>query len=297
MSLRSRFPDIAARHAPNPDLATTDDEPPSAYLRAAFLESVQKFEPSARLDAFANVRLFGRLFDSGVFEERAANIFLRLQNEIKSVVEESDIDAVRIGFAHLSHGSVVLNLQPVAPEEAGDEQLPVSAPSKLEAALMRVLDLHDAVEAGDETRVLSNARGDLGARLRQLIESLDEAGAGIEVDLSRSNGTRRKSKIGETGRANARRMFERQKQVDVVPLSGVLRTTSTSGKIELSVGRRAVEVIGVPADIAKKLPWDRQLRLSVRRTVSAAQAGSQAKITYEYLRWLQHDDVLDPGAV
>lgn len=296
MDLRDRFPDIAAKHVPNPDLAATDDEPPSAYLRAALLEGVQKFEPTARLEAFANVRLFGQLFDSGVFEERAANIFLRLQNEINSVVDENDMDAVRIGFANLSHGSVVLNLQPVAPQEAGDEELPISAPPKLEAALMRVLDLHDAVEAGDEARVLSNANGDLGARLRQLIESLDEAGAGIEVDLSRSNGSRRKSRIGEIGRANARRMFERRKQVDVVTLSGVLRTTSTSGKIELAVGRRAVEVIDVPADVAKGLPWDQQLRLSVRRTVSAAQAGSKAKTTYEYLRWLQPDEVLDPGA-
>ncbi|WP_407107881.1 hypothetical protein [Rhodococcus aetherivorans] len=293
MSLRSRFPDVAAKHSPDPDLAVPDEEPASAYLRAAFLDSVQKFEPDARLEAFANVRLFGRLFADGVFEERAANIFLRLQSEINSAADEDDVDAVRIGFAHIDRGSVVLNLRPVAPEMPDDDQISVTAPSKLEAALMRVLDLHDAVEAGDETRALSAARGDLGVRLRQLVESLDEAGAGMEVDLSRSNGARRHSRIGEAGRANARRLFERHRNVDVITLSGVLRTTSTAGKIELTVDKRAVEIVEVPADIAKQLPWDQQLRISVRRTLSVARAGSKPKARHQYIKWLAHDEMFD----
>ncbi|NKR75846.1 hypothetical protein GS492_24875 [Rhodococcus hoagii] len=291
MSLRNRFPAVAVSHVPDPALTEVDPEPASTYLRSAFLESVQRFEPDARLDAFAKVRLFGAPFKEGVFDEQAANIFIRLQHEINSAVSKDDLSEVRIGFARLDRGSVVLNLRPVAPDLPGEDEAPLSAPSKLEAALMKVLDLHDAVEEGDDYRAVSAAQGELGNRLRQLVESLDAVQAGIEVDLSRSNGVRRRSRFGESGRANARRLFEREPHVEPDTVSGLLRTTSTTGLIELTVGKRAVEIEDVPPDIAKQLPWDRQLRFSVLRTVSAAKAGNRRKIKTQFVQWLDRDQL------
>ncbi|ALM15099.1 hypothetical protein [Mycobacteroides abscessus] len=290
MSLRDRFPEIAARYSRDPELDGVDGEPASSYLRASFLEGVRRFSPDARLDAFANIHLSGPSFDNGIFERNAADIFVRLQNEIDSITDESDRAGVQIGFRRIGKGSVVMHLDPVPPEMASDDQLPMSTPPQLESALVRVLDLHDAFESGDDALAITRATSELATRARQLVESLDVADARLEVDLSRSDGTRRKSSLTDVGRANARRFFERTPTIEDTVVSGYLRTASTTGHIELVSGRQILEIVDVPAEIAKSLQWDRIYRIRVRRTTSAAKAGSRPKVENQYISIAQHDE-------
>ncbi|MGE2690276.1 hypothetical protein [Mycolicibacterium pulveris] len=293
MNLGDRFPEIA-RIPRDPDLDEVDNERASNYLRAAFVESVQPFSHGARVDAFANIRLSGRVFQDGVFERHAADIFIRFQNEIDAVTDDEYRESVQMGFRQLGPGSVIMHLRPVPSVPASDDQLAVSVPPQLEVALQRVLDLHDAFEKDDVELVQRRTTASLAARVRQLIESLDAAEAGIEVDLSRSDGSRRQSSISAVGRANARRFFERIPTVSIEVLDGYLRTVSTLGKVELSKGQRVHEIIDVPADIAKALEWDKVIRVRVRQTVNAAKAGRSRKIENEFVEIVPHEDPL-PG--
>ncbi|AUS33350.1 hypothetical protein C1M55_21165 [Rhodococcus qingshengii] len=293
MSLRERFPRAALNHAPDPELFDVDPEPASAFLRQAFLESVRKFEPDARLDAFANVRLFGRGITDGVFDKHAAEIFLRLQNEISSAANSGDLDAVNIGFSTVAEGSVIMHLHPASPLVSGTDEMEISAPSPLEVALLRVLDLHDAVETGNGEAAIGSARSGLAARLRQLVESLDDADAGIEIDISKSSGARRKSVFTESGRKNARALLKPKDHVTKGLIIGTLKSASTAGKIEIQVNRRsAVEIVDVPPGDVKKLPWDRQLRVRVRIEQLIDPAASRSKVTNHFLELISHDEII-----
>ncbi|MDV8006318.1 hypothetical protein [Rhodococcus sp. IEGM 1318] len=293
MSLRDRFPRAALNYEPDPELFDIDPAPASTFLRQAFLDSVRKFEPDARLDAFANVRLFGRGITDGVFDKHAAEIFLRLQNEISSAAESGDVDAVNIGFSTVAEGSVIMHLQPASPMVAGPDEMEISAPSPLEVALLRVLDLHDAVETGNGEAAIGSAKSGLAARLRQLVESLDDAEAGIEIDISRSSGARRKSVFTESGRNNARELLKPKDHVKRGLISGTLKSASTAGKVEIQVNSRsAVEIVGVPPDDVKKLPWDRQLRVRVRIEKLIDPAASRSKVTNHFLELVSHDEII-----
>lgn len=295
MSLHDRFPERLSGYATDPELLSVDDEPPSNYLRGAFLDSVRVFAPDARFDAFADIRLTGRAFNGGVFERHAADIMLRLQNEIDSVTDEEAQSEVQIGFQRLGPGSVVIHLRPVAARAAEEGELGMSAPPALEIALQRILDLHDAFESGNDELVISRATKDLAARARQLFESLDEADAGLEVDLSRSDGSRRQSRVTNAGRGHARRFFERTPVTETVVLEGYLRAVSEAGRIELRQGLkhkvRIHEVVGVPQDVLKSLEWDKLLRVRVSRTTSAAKAGRDPKVENKFIEIATHDEL------
>jgi hypothetical protein len=295
VSLRDRFPGRLGGYQPDPELLNVDNEPASSYLRGAFLDSIRVFAPDARLDAFANVRLTGPAFESGLFEKHAATIMLRLQNEIDSITDEGDRRDVQVGFQRLGTGSVVIHLMPTAPRVAPAEELPMSAPSLLENALQRILDLHDAFETGNGRLVANRATGELAARARQLVESLDEADAGLDVDLSRSDGTRRQSRLSGVGREYARRFFERTPLTETVILDGYLRSASEAGRIELrrgiTRGQRIHEIVDVPADVVKSLEWDKLLRIRVRQTTSTAKAGREPKVENKFLGLATHDGI------
>ncbi|MGC5249618.1 hypothetical protein ACPXB3_22150 [Gordonia sp. DT219] len=277
-----------------PELDEADDQAPSEYLRSALVRGLRKLDPATRLDTLADVRLFGPTFDGGVFERRAADIFIRVQDEVDAAVDDEDRPSVQLGFRSIGRGSVVLHLRPMAPIRSGEDQMvPMPEPSKAELALTRILDLHDALEAG-RTEEVAEADRDLATRLRQLVESLDAADAGIELDISDSNGTRRLSRLSAEGRAVARAYFERRPQTSTVVLAGSLRTLSASGHIEVQVGRRVIEVTDVPVEISEdlKAQFNDFVRIRTRRTAEVAPRGKSSKVTYTFLQVVSHDEIV-----
>jgi hypothetical protein len=282
VNVREEFPEYLATHQSDPDLMEADEELASAYLRAATVKSFAKFSPGL-MPAFASIRLFGGQFERSVFDAKAAEVFLRVQREVSAAAGS---DQVALGVRALAPGSVVLELEPIAPE--GDGELG-AAPA--EAALVRVLDLHEAVEAGRDADALAYTGGDLAARLRQLVDMLDKLDAGVEIDLSGSDGRRRRVALTQVGRDHARRLFERAPHPELGMIHGVLASVSLGirdARIELRHGRHKDTIVEVPLDVAKRIEWDLLMRVRVR-TLTRADGG---KPVHQYIGIVQHDEVV-----
>lgn len=293
MSLRERFPQYFTSYSPDPELYEVDDEPASSFLRKAMFDSLRKFEPDSSLEGFASIRLFGDRYEGGVFDDRAADVFHKLQQEVEAAAPDAAAEDVRMAIASIGEGSLVLNLKPFHADVPPDHQIPASGPSMLENALLRVLDLHAAVESGLDSETLTQVGVDWANRLRQLVESLDNADAGLEIDLSRWNGDRRRSTLSNAGRINAHRMFERVPHVSTEILSGVLAGISIDGefaKVQLQSGKRKLDIYETPSHEAKRIPWDQQLRIEVRTVAQADKFGAQSKSRSEFIRILGHDE-------
>lgn len=281
-------------YVPDPHLDDIEEQPASEYLRPALIRGLRRFDPSARTDTYADIRLFGNVFRGGFFDRHAADIFIRVQEEIDAAVGDDDRAAVQLGFRSVGKGSVILHIRPTAPiPRSKNDLFPVTEPSMVERALKIVLDLHDALEDG-RTEELAQSKKALATRIRQLVESLDAVDAGIELDIADSDGKRRQSRLTAEGRAVARAYFERKTQETTVVVAGALRTISTSGHIEILVGRRVVNVENVPVGTAEALKSDfnSYVRVRARRIAKVAPAGKASKVEYLFEGIVSHEEVV-----
>ncbi|MBB5913112.1 hypothetical protein BJY24_001979 [Nocardia transvalensis] len=299
MSVRDQFPHLIQNYRPDPDIDEVDDEPASSYLRATMLEGLRQFEPAASLPGFASIKLTGQPFDDGLFNAAAAEIFSQLDREVRAAAPTDTAEQLSIGFREVHAGSVVLPLAPFAADTPSEEELAMVGPSPLELALIRVLDLHDLLES-DEIPVrwtADNVPHNLAHRLRLLIESLDKADAGVEIDLSQHNGRRRKSRLTSRGRQRANRLFEPQGTVEIEVQAGDLAGItlgSEFAQVQLrpGLGKRKIDIVQVPPETAKNLPWDVYLRIEVRTVKSSDRFGERKRTEHQFIRVLDHADPL-----
>lgn len=265
MNLRDQFAEYLTAFEPETSLET-DDQPVTDYLRATMLAGIRDVAPGASLAAHATVRLTGPRFVSGVFDSAAAKIFTHLDREIRAAVPPAAADSIQLGFRSVGTGSVVLALEPFDTPSGVDEPLPgMAAPAPAEHAFRRVIELHrrleHAADVGDEY-----SSGFL-RRVKMLVEALDEVDGGIEIALSAADGNRVRSHLSEQGRMNAHRFFERTPDIEIQIVNGYLNGVTIKdefAQVELKHGRSRIEIVQVPAGIAKGLIWDRLLHIRVR---------------------------------
>lgn len=287
MSIRERFSHCLDGYVPDDDMGVGSG-PASDYIRSAMLEAIRELDPQASLQGWASIRLIGDRFSDGVFDAGAAEMFGILDRELRAAAAPDDADNLLIGFRAVQPGSVTLPLEPFARTATADDQVPSSA---LETALLRVVDLHEAVESDSEPAALGEVSPELAKRLRLLVEALDKADASLEIDVSRTDGRRTKSQLTSRGRANARRMFARQLDIEVGQVCGYLESITLNAdlaKIELRVGKKKVPIVRIPAEIAKTLPWDVLLTIEFRSEVSSDSFGQQQRTERQFIRRLGH---------
>lgn len=298
MSVREQFPHLLRGYQPDPDIDEVDDDLASSYLRASMLEGLRRFEPVASLQGFANVKLIGTRFSDGLFDAYAAEIFSQLDHEVRAAAPADMADQLSFGFREVRPGSVVLPLAPFAAEAPSGDELALTGPSALEIALVRVLDLHDLLEQDDSPVDWPSGHvpTNLAHRLRLLVESLDKADAGLEIDLSQHNGRRRKSQLTSRGRVRANRLFELQEVVEIEVKGGHLAGVTLGDEfadVQLRQNRRKKTVIvQVPNDRAKTLPWDIHLLIEVRTVRSSDHFGERKRVEHQFVRVLEHADPL-----
>ncbi|MBF6299582.1 hypothetical protein IU459_18840 [Nocardia amamiensis] len=293
MNVRDQFPQLLHGYEPDPDIDEVDEEPASSYLRAAMLEGLRKLEPAASLPGFASIRLTGPRFNDGLFDAYAAEIFSQLDREVRAAAPTDVAEQLSFGFREVRTGSVVLPLAPFAAATPPEAELPIAGPSPLEVALVRVLDLHDFLERDDipEDRFADHLPTTLAHRLRLLIESLDKADAGVEIDLSQHNGRRRKSRLTSRGRSRANRLFEPHGTVEVETKAGYLAGVALGkefAQVQLRQNKRKIEIVEVPLDKAKALPWDVYLRIEVRTVKSSDRFGERKRTEHQFIRVLDY---------
>jgi len=296
VSIRDQFAHYLADYQPNPALDEVENEPASAYLRRATLDGLRKFDPNAYLHGFASFRLFGEHFKSGLFDAHAADIYSLIDREIRAAVPAELSKDLNFGFRAIQQGSVVLPLEPFGAAVADEDELPGALPSPLESALVRISDIHDAVEAGPDH--LDTMTAELAKRLRLLIESLDRADAGLEIMLSRTDGSERRSSLTRRGRENGRRIFARKVETKTEIMAGVLTAVEIDdefAKIEIRPGKRkkTISIARVPSDLAKRdIKWDVPLRILVRTEQSSDRFEAQKHVEHQFIRLVGHDEPL-----
>lgn len=301
MSIRERFGRYLDGYELDDDMGV-DSEPASAYVRSTMLEAIQELDPRASLQGFANIRLIGDRFSEGMFDAHAAEIFGQLDLELRAAAPPDQAQDMLIGFRSVQQGSVVLPLAPFAGVASTPDQLPGTVPSALENALLRVVEMHRAVESDSDPRALGDIPRELVKRLRLLVEALDKHDAALEIDVSRTNGRRTQSRLTHRGRANARRMFEPRLSIEVDQVSGLLESVAIRGElaqIELREGRKKVPIVRVPAHIAKTaLQWDVLLRVEFRSEVRTDGFGQQERTERQFIRIVGHEEPfeLDPAS-
>ncbi|MGW4367804.1 hypothetical protein ACWEKT_19370 [Nocardia takedensis] len=298
MNIRDRFARYLTDYEPHPALDGVEDEPASTYLRRATLDGFKRFDPNAYLPGFAGFRLYGGRFEEGLFDAHAAEIYGRLDREIRAAVAPEVAAELEFGFRSIQQGSVVLPLEPFTAAVADQDQLPGALPSPLEAALIRVSDVHDAVEAGPDGP--NGMSAELAKQLRLLIESLDHADANLEIMLSRTDGSERRSHLTRRGRANGRTMFGRKIETNTEIVAGVLAAVEVRdelAKIEVRVGKRKTILIErVPADVAKRgIEWDVPLRILVRTEHGSDRFDAQKNVVRQFIRLVGHEEPLPLG--
>ncbi|UGT64305.1 hypothetical protein LTT61_13890 [Nocardia asteroides] len=291
VSIRDQFSEFLDGFEPDPDIDEVDDAPASSFLRAAMLDGLRQFDSAASLPGFASIRLVGERFDKGVFDAAAAEIFGLIDREVRAAVPADIAEGLSIGFREVRDGSVVLPLLPFGADTPADGEIEVSGPSPLETALERVIELHDVIERGEQ--VGPDFSSGLWHRLRLLVDSLDKADAGVEIDLSGHDGRRQVSRLTERGRVNARRLLEPVPQVELSVKAGFLSAVGLQdefARIQLLHNRRKTEIERIPASIAKALPWDSFLRIQVRTETSADRFGERRRTEHQFIRLMEQED-------
>ncbi|MEE3852562.1 hypothetical protein VZC37_19630 [Gordonia sp. LSe1-13] len=292
MNLRDLYPEAFEGAEVADDFFELDDESPSSYMRRSLLEGLQQFDPSAVLSPFLDVRLIGTRFHAAELDAKAADVLIKLQNEITAAAPSGVLDdELRIGVGQLSEGSLVMHVRPAAPTVAGGEMHVL--PEVLEATVRRVLDLHDTLEQRPQQlpAQTANQRG-LHDRVRQLAASLDDADAELELDLLESSGGRRVSRVSERGRSNARALFERVPKVSEVSLAGAVDALDGAGKVRLKVAKTRPEITEVPASIVGQLRIGEYLRLRVRYSRAEDKFGERTDEKWTFVRQLGSDEIL-----
>lgn len=296
MSIREQFSRYLVGYEPDRSM-DVDDEPVSAWVRQTMLDAIHDLDPTAALTSFANIRLTGPRFEDGVFDAEAADIFVQIDREVRAAAPTGAANAVALGFRGVRNGSVVLPLDPFPVVEGDQEAMPIGARSPGETALLRVINLHDEIEAGMQPPASLWRSTELAKRLRLLVESLDKADAGLEITLSQSDGRRRVSRLTPQGRSNARRLFERRMTtIEQGVVSGYLEAIAVTGEfaqVKLRDGKHPVDIEEVPAEVAKRLEWDSILRISVR-TVTSDRFGKRPEVKHQYISRLNSEQPL-PG--
>lgn len=295
MSLRDQYPEAFARAMAeaDEDMFEPDNELPSSYLRQSLLEGLRKFDPAGAMTPMLDIRLVGQAFNEAQVNAVAADILIRLQNEINAAAPaDAPSDSLEIGVGQLSRGSLVMHVRPSAPAVSEDE-LSFPTPAPLEAALRRILDLHDALET-DPDRLPSRTRDDrdLHDRLRQLVRSLDEADAELEMDLFQSDGRPRRSRVTEQGRMNARALFARRAVTSVIVVSGQVEHLSGSGKVGIVDGRSKPEIEGVPTDIVRTLLIGSMFRARVSYERSEDAFGERTNESWHFIEMVPFEQFL-----
>lgn len=174
-----------------------------------------------------------------------------------------------------------------------DEQ-PGARPSPLESALARVSDLHGAVEAGPDG--LEGISPELAKRLRLLIESLDKVDAGLEIQMSLSDGSERRPSLTRRGREHGRALFAPKVETAIETIVGVLAAVEISdefAKILVRPGgkKRAIPIVRVPADIAKRdIDWDVSLRILVRTEQSQDRFEGRKRREHQFIRLIAPEE-------
>lgn len=294
MSLRDRYPHLyeQTEQELDDDFFEPDSELPSSYMRRSLVEGLRRFDPAAMVTPMLDIRLLGAAFDDGQVNAIAADILIKLQNEIEAASPDASPDSLRIGVGELSRGSLIMHVRP-APPSLIEDGLPYPAPEALERALRRVLDLHDTLESNPEVLpVQTRNERDLHTRLRQLVESLDGADAVLQMDLYESSGNARTSKVSERGRSNARGLFERKPRSEPSVVAGTVDKLEGSGKVRVVVGRSKREIEDVPSDVIQTLHIGSQFRAGVMYSRSEDLFGERADESWKFVRVMPHDEVI-----
>ncbi|WP_199253853.1 hypothetical protein [Mycolicibacterium mengxianglii] len=292
MSIRDQYPDAFDGLDVDDDFFDDEEDLPSSFLRAALLDGLQKFDTGATVSPFLDVKLTGELFDGGIFNAEAADIIVRLQNEINAVSPGAAAADLKIGIGQFSPGSLIMHVQPGAPLME-DGQLRVPSPGPLEGALHRVVDIHDSLETDPESLVRqTEGETDVHDRVRQLVESLDKAGAALALDLYQSDGKRRQSVVTERGRENARRLFERKPVESPEIIAGGVDRLDGAGKVRLRVGKSRPEIEDVPESVVQSLRIGQYLRVLVTYQRSVDSFKERTDERWRFIELAQQDEIL-----
>ncbi|SDE28326.1 hypothetical protein SAMN04488581_3765 [Mycolicibacterium neoaurum] len=292
MSIRDQYPGAFEGLEVDSDFFDDEEDLPSSFIRAALVDGLQNFDMGAAVSPFVDVTLTGEVFRGGDFNAEAADIVLRLQNEIHAVSPGVAPEDLKLGIKEFSSGSLVLHVRPSSARIA-DGTFRVPSPGPLEGALHRVVDLHDSLETDPEALVRqTEGQTEIHDRVRQLVESLDKADAELSLDIYQSDGKRRRSVVSARGRENARRLFERKPVESPEVIAGVVDRLDGAGKVRLRVKKFRPEIEEVPESVLTGLRIGQFLRIlvSYQRSVDSFQERTDEK--WRFTEVVQHDDVL-----
>lgn len=301
MSLSDRFPWALEGYKPAWNDAPVEDDL-DEVVRRSLLDGLQKFDHRASLPLFVDIRLSGPRVESGALDFAHSALLKRFNQELEAVLPPGERENARLSVVGVSTGSVVLHARPNYVGVQGTDELAIAQVTPLESALTKVLDLHDDLEGGTDSSVLSKRKDLLLDRLRQLIAELDEVDVELEVRMSSSTGKNRSSKITEQGRRRAAKVFARREVGTNQVVSGLVQTASLDGVVILRnvqwhskrSRKRTVEVRGVPSKSLSSgsVPLGGRVTLAVHEKTLTDSVGTQQESTYKYMELLAVADAI-----
>lgn len=214
-------------------LLNAPDEPfdPVDLARRASLEDLRALDPLAHAPSAVDLKLGGRAMESGAVNADVATLFGLFQDEVNAASDSDDTRWTTMRIVGSSRGSVILHLEPLSnEEEPSPDALEIPSGRTFDAALKRVLDLHDNFE---EQRAvdIKEVKRPLRAAVRRFVEALDELDATVEASAYTAEGHRRRSALSRNGRQFAVTQFAPVESATVDLIFGELQSVDLTGTI------------------------------------------------------------------
>lgn len=284
MSIADRYPDLRDYQLPAwianaPD--TDDDLVKSA--RIAFLEAVQETSPLAQMPLTLDLRLSGPSTADGAIPDEAMVIASQFAREVREALPGPSSRDLTLDWIGTSEGSAIIHMRPRFAKGPDADQLAIPQIPEVEAAIQRVLDVHQRLEGEADEASFANERTDLLDRVRQLTESLDDQQLSLDVTALGTQGEVYEATLTARGIRHAKSLFsQREHRPTTDVLEGLVVSTDLEAlTIAMRVDgvRAKAEVHEVPRSLIESgaLRAGLNVRITVRTETSSDGAGKQKK--------------------
>lgn len=275
---------------PEPD-ALIEDVLDDAYFQAA-----RDMDPTLRRVAELRLRLVGPRVRDGIYdpavEERLAG---PLGKEL-AAAGDPKMEQTRLGLVGISAGSVVLHYRPMVAELSNEGDQAGLAITPADAAVRRVLRLHDLFEREAPAAEIVRAARENEALLRGargVVETLRD----FDLDLSATwwspSGDMVRSTLTKRGRDHASVMFAKAERDEPEQVWGLVSALDVDGFV--TVRRQTTKTqVRVPREQVAEFALGERVHLLVLRTAHVDQVGLQRrKVEHTLVDRLAPDPHLD----
>lgn len=279
-------------------LSTGNDEPVEDWdeiLDRAWLAGARRFDPSAQTQPRLDVRIKGAAVGEGALSMRLVDELAGpLQTEVEAASRSTD-DDTELELAGISRGSAILHLRPRVAATTPNEHLPLAV-SRVDSAIRRVFDIHDAMESEAPVNSVQMTRGSQQA-LEKLTKVLQQHALSIEMTWRSLTADRRHSTLGERGLEYAASLFEASDHQDIRVVSGYLFELSLNGnfklKVDASNAKSATSAVKIDPSVLSQrdLRLGQYLRVVTLHRYRMDRFGRRSRESFEFQRFMERDEI------